>query len=85
MQAGEHEKARKKHNLREPAQEVLGSAEVGTGDTDSRPTEEEPTRDVAIDLIDGDRMCELLNENGLGVRTEMVERVRIDGAWFECV
>jgi restriction system protein len=48
---------------------------------------EEATRDgaIAIDLIDGDRLCELLKENGLGVATEMVERVRIDGAWFDGV
>lgn len=48
---------------------------------------EEATRDgaIAIDLIDGDRLCELLKENGLGVTTEMVERVHIDGAWFDGV
>ena len=48
---------------------------------------DEATRDgaIAIDLIDGDRLCELLKENGLGVATEMVERVRIDGSWFDGV
>jgi len=48
---------------------------------------DEATRDgaIAIDLIDGDRLCELLKENGLGVATEMVERVRIDSAWFDGV
>lgn len=48
---------------------------------------EEATRDgaIAIDLIDGDRLCELLKENRLGVATEMVERVRIDGNWFDSV
>ena len=48
---------------------------------------DEATRDgaIAIDLIDGDRLCELLKENGLGVATEMVERVRIDGSWFDTV
>lgn len=45
---------------------------------------EEATRDgaIAIDLIDGDRLCDLLKENRLGVSTEIVERVRIDGPWF---
>lgn len=48
---------------------------------------EEATRDgaIAIDLIDGDRLCDLLQENRLGVATEMVERVRINGSWFEAV
>jgi restriction system protein len=44
----------------------------------------EATRDGAppIDLIDGDRLCGLLKEYELGVRTEMVEAVKIDGAFF---
>jgi restriction system protein len=45
---------------------------------------EEATRDgaIAIDLIDGDRLCDLLKEHKLGVTTEMVERIKIDGSWF---
>jgi restriction system protein len=44
----------------------------------------EATRDGAppIDLIDGDRLCGLLKEYELGVRTEMVEAVKIDAAFF---
>jgi restriction system protein len=44
----------------------------------------EATRDGAppIDLIDGDRLCGLLNEYELGVRTEMVESVKIDAGFF---
>ena len=38
---------------------------------------------IAIDLIDGDRLCDLLKENRLGVDTEMIERVRIRSEWFE--
>jgi restriction system protein len=40
----------------------------------------EATRDGAplIDLIDGDTLCDLLKEHGLGV----VERVQVDAAWF---
>lgn len=43
------------------------------------------TRDgaIAIDLIDGDRLCELLKENRLGVATEMIERVQIEANWFD--
>jgi len=36
-----------------------------------------------FDLIEGDRLCELLKENRLGVATEMIERVKIDARWFE--
>jgi restriction system protein len=44
----------------------------------------EATRDGAppIDLIDGDRLCGLLKEYELGVRTEMVEAVKIDAGFF---
>ena len=46
---------------------------------------EEATRDgaIAIDLIDGDRLCDLLKEHSLGVKTEMVESVEIQREWFE--
>ena len=46
---------------------------------------DEATRDgaIAIDLIDGDRLCDLLKENELGVKTEMIEKVRIRSDWFE--
>ena len=45
---------------------------------------DEATRDgaIAIDLIDGDRLCDLLKANRLGVQTEMIEQVRIDPDWF---
>lgn len=46
---------------------------------------EEATRDgaIAIDLIDGDRLCDLLKKHSLGVETEMVESVEIRREWFE--
>ena len=46
---------------------------------------DEATRDgaTALDLIDGDRLCDLLKENGLGVSTEMVERVSISPSFFK--
>jgi restriction system protein len=56
---------------------------TGTFTTDAK---KEATRDGAppIDLIDGDRRCELLKRYDLGVRTttRTVEDVSIDGAFF---
>jgi restriction system protein len=45
----------------------------------------EATRDGAptIDLIDGDRLCELLQEKELGVKTELVKRMTVDSNWFD--
>ncbi|MHC8508004.1 MAG: restriction endonuclease [Rhodospirillales bacterium] len=37
---------------------------------------------LSIDLVDGDRLCDLLKDLKLGVSTEMVERVNIDRDWF---
>ncbi len=50
-------------------------------------TSDEATRDgaIAIDLIDGDRLCDLLKENRLGVETEMIESVRIQSDWFDSI
>ena len=44
----------------------------------------EATRDgaPAIDLIDGDLLCDLLKSLKLGVTTEMVEEISIDPDWF---
>ena len=46
---------------------------------------DEATRDgaIAIDLIDGDRLCDLLKENSLGVETEMKEMVHVRDEWFQ--
>lgn len=59
---------------------------ITTGHFTSQASDE-ATRDgaTAIDLIDGDRLCELLKENRLGVATEMIERVTINGPWFDSV
>jgi restriction system protein len=48
---------------------------------------DEATRDgaIAIDLIDGARLCDLLKENQLGVTTERVERVKVVTHWFESI
>jgi restriction system protein len=56
---------------------------TGTFTADAK---KEATRDGAppIDLIDGDRLCDLLKRYDLGVRTttRTVEDVSIDGAFF---
>jgi len=51
----------------------------------TRGAQEEATRDGAppIDLIDGERLAELLKELKLGVRTEMIEKVDVDEVWFD--
>ncbi|SBV35005.1 Restriction endonuclease [uncultured Sphingopyxis sp.] len=56
---------------------------ITTGHFTSQASDE-ATRDgaIAIDLIDGDRLCDLLKENRLGVETAMIERVKIDPDWF---
>ena len=56
---------------------------ITTGHFTSQASDE-ATRDgaIAIDLIDGDRLCDLLKENQLGVETEMVEKVQVQVDWF---
>ena len=57
---------------------------IATGHFTSQALEE-ATRDgaIAIDLIDGDRLCDLPKEKGLGVETEMIESVNVRRDWFE--
>ncbi len=44
----------------------------------------EATRDGAppIDLVDGEHFAEKLKEFGLGIQTEMIEKVTVDKQWF---
>ena len=55
---------------------------TGTFTPDAR---KEATRDgaPAIDLIDGQALCQLLKDNGLGVKVEMVEQVSVMPAFFD--
>ena len=69
---------------------MMGRADKGlfiTTGTFTAQASDEATRDgaTAIDLIDGNRLCELLKENGLGVHTEMIEQVNINPDWFSSV
>ncbi|MGI9489961.1 MAG: restriction endonuclease [Geminicoccaceae bacterium] len=59
---------------------------ITTGSFTSQASEE-ATRDgaIAIDLIDGERLCELLKQHGLGVKTEMIESVTVVGDWFKSI
>lgn len=57
---------------------------ITTGNFTSHASEE-ATRDgaIAIDLIDGARLCELLKQFDLGIKTEMVEKIAIVENWFQ--
>lgn len=69
---------------------MMGRADKGlfvTTGTFTSQASDEATRDgaTAIDLIDGDRLCDLLKENRLGVATKMIEQVDVDAAWFDAI
>lgn len=69
---------------------LQGRADKGlfiTTGTFTSQASEEATRDgaIAIDLIDGDRLCELLKQYDLGVKTTMIEHVEIKSEWFGSV
>lgn len=74
--------------IREFRGALQGGADKGLFITTSQFTSQaydEATRAgaIAIDLIDGDRLCDLLRENRLGVKTKMIERVQIESDWFK--
>jgi restriction system protein len=56
---------------------------ITTG-TFSNDAQREATRDgaPAIDLIDGNLLCDLVKQLKLGIRTEMVERIIVYPDWF---
>lgn len=66
---------------------MVGRSDKGliiTTGTFSGDARREATRDgaPAIDLIEGDTLCDLLKSLRLGVATEMVEHIVIDSDWF---
>ena len=66
---------------------MVGRSDKGviiTTGTFTPDAKREATRDgaPAIDLIDGDQLCDLLKDLKLGVRTEMVEQVNFEPGWF---
>ncbi len=67
---------------------MVGRSDKGlliTTGTFTPDAKREATRDgaPAIDLIDGDQLCDLLKQLRLGVRTEMVEKMVVESGWFE--
>jgi restriction system protein len=66
---------------------MVGRSDKGviiTTGTFTPDAKREATRDgaPAIDLIDGDQLCDLLKDLKLGVRTELVEQVNVETDWF---
>lgn len=69
---------------------MVGRADKGliiTTSTFTSDARREATRDgaPAIDLIDGEMLCQLLKERELGVSIEMVEQVRVDAGFFRAI
>ena len=69
---------------------MLGRADKGLILTTGRFTADarrEATRDGAptIDLVDGDDLCQLLKELGIGVTVKQVEQVEIDDSVFATI
>jgi restriction system protein len=67
---------------------MVGRADKGLIITTAKFTAsayDEATRDgaTAIDLIDGDKLCDLLKELDLGVKTELIEKVSVENDFFE--
>lgn len=67
---------------------MVGRADKGlmiTTGSFTRSAIREATRDGAppIDLVDGDELADKLKELGLGLETELVEKVEVDEEWFE--
>lgn len=66
---------------------MVGRADKGliiTTGTFTADARREATRDgaPAIDLVDGDTLCDLMKERRLGVSVEMVEAVRVERSAF---
>lgn len=66
---------------------MVGRADKGlfiTTGNFTRDAIKEATRDGAppIDLVDGDQLADKLKELGLGIKTEVVEKVSVDEEWF---
>ena len=67
---------------------MVGRTDKGLVITTGRFTSEakkEATRDGAppVELIDGDQICDLLKELKLGVKTQLVEQVSVEPAFFD--
>lgn len=66
---------------------MVGRADKGlfiTTGTFTTAAVKEATRDGAppIDLVNGEQLAEKLKEFQLGIKTEMIEKITVDGDWF---
>ena len=69
---------------------MVGRADKGlviTTGTFTADAAREARRDgaPAIDLIDGETLCDLLKKLRLGVAVKMVEEVAVDGSFFDAI
>ena len=69
---------------------MVGRADKGliiTTGTFTAEARKEATRDgaPAIDLIDGETLCQLLKDRRLGVSVKMVEEVAVEEAFFKSI
>jgi restriction system protein len=69
---------------------MVGRADKGliiTSGTFTADAKREATRDgaPAIDLVDGEALCHLLKELGLGIRVRRVEEVDVEPAFFSSI
>ncbi len=69
---------------------MVGRSDKGlmiTTGTFTPDAKREATRDgaPAIDLIDGDQLCDLLKQLKLGVKTELVEQMTVEPTWFDAL
>lgn len=67
---------------------MVGRADKGlfiTTGSFTRDAIKEATRDGAppIDLVDGDQLADKLKELSLGIKTEVVEKVKVEDEWFK--
>ena len=67
---------------------MVGRADKGlfiTTGSFTRDAIKEATRDGAppIDLVDGDQLADKLKELSLGVKTEVVEKIKVEDEWFK--
>jgi restriction system protein len=90
FQCKRHQGAVSSGQVRDFRGAMVGRADKGLLITTGRFTRDavaEATRQGAppIDLIDGDRLADMLKLLKLGVRTEIVERIVVDEAWLGSV
>ena len=69
--------------IRTAPSRTIGEYRLGLSLNSMHPRNRASGKPSTVHLIDGERLCDLLKENELGVKTEMIEKVRIQSDWFE--